>query len=132
MARTGSGRSHRVGLSLVALQDRFPTEEIARDWFVRQRWPDGRFCPRCGSTKTTAPGGVLAYWCPGCRRRFTVRTGTALERSYLPLRKWAIAIYLYVTSLKGVSSMKLHRDLGITQKSARTRPQRRTAHARQD
>ena len=44
--------------------------------------------------------------------------GTALERSQVPLRKWALAIYLMVTSLKGVSSMKLHRDLGVTQKTA--------------
>ena len=41
-----------------------------------------------------------------------------MERSKIPLRKWAIAIYLSTTNLKGVSSMKLHRDLGITQKSA--------------
>lgn len=100
------------------LADLFPTEEVARAWFVRQRWPDGRYCPRCGSADTTAPGGVLAYWCPACRRRFSVTSGTALERTRLPLRKWAIAIYLFVTSLKGVSSMRLHRDLGITQRSA--------------
>ena len=55
---------------------------------------------------------------PGCKKRFSVRTGSVLERSKIPLRKWAIAIYLSATSLKGVSSMKLHRDLSITQKSA--------------
>ena len=49
---------------------------------------------------------------------FSVRTGTALERSKVPLKKWAYTIYLSVTSLKGVSSMKLHRDIGVTQKTA--------------
>ena len=41
-----------------------------------------------------------------------------MEGSNLQLSKWAIAAYLMTTNLKGVSSMKLHRDLGITQKSA--------------
>lgn len=50
--------------------------------------------------------------------RRLVRTGTTLQSSRLPLRKWAYAVYLYVTSLKGVSSMKLHRDLNVTQKTA--------------
>ncbi len=49
---------------------------------------------------------------------FSVRIGTALERSKVPLRKWAFAIYLEMTSLKSVSSMKLHRDLRVTQKTA--------------
>ena len=53
-----------------------------------------------------------------CGSRFSVRTGTAMEGSKLGYQTWAIAIYLLTTNLKGVSSMKLHRDLGITQKSA--------------
>ena len=60
----------------------------------------------------------MPYWCSDCRRYFSVRTGTAIERSKIPLRKWAIGIYLCLTSLKSVSSMKLHRDLKIGQKAA--------------
>ena len=60
----------------------------------------------------------MPYWCRGCQSYFSVRTGTAIEKSRLPLRKWVFAVYLYVTNLKGVPSMKLHRDLEITQKSA--------------
>ncbi|MDE2754838.1 MAG: IS1595 family transposase [Gemmatimonadota bacterium] len=60
----------------------------------------------------------MPYWCSDCRSYFSVRTGTALERSKVPLRKWAFAIYIVTTSLKSVSSMKLHRDLGVTQKTA--------------
>ena len=118
MASAAPGRHHRTGITLPELFALFPTEDAARDWFAQQRWPDGRYCPRCGSTETTATRNTLPYWCPACRRRFSVTSGTALERTRMPLQKWAIAIYLYVTSLKGVSSMKLHRDLGITQKSA--------------
>ena len=60
----------------------------------------------------------MPYRCLKCKKYFSVRTGTIFARSHIPLQKWAIAIYLVTTSLKGVSSMKLHRDLGITQKSA--------------
>ena len=60
----------------------------------------------------------MPYWCSDCRSYFSVRTGTALERSKVPLRKWAFAVYIVTTSLKSVSSMKLHRDLGVTQKTA--------------
>ncbi len=60
----------------------------------------------------------MPYFCRECKRYFSVRTGTAMERSHIPLNKWVIGIYLLGTNLKGVSSMKLHRDLEITQKSA--------------
>ena len=60
----------------------------------------------------------MPYWCSDCRKYFSVRTGTAIARSNVPLRKWAIAIYLCLTSLKSVSSMKLHRDLGVSQPTA--------------
>ena len=116
------GRSHRVGLSLTDLFEMFPDEESAHQWFEKQVWPDGEpVCPKCGSpdrVKATPNRTPLPYWCGECRRHFSVRMGTALERSRVPLRKWAIAIYLETTSLKGVSSMKLHRDLKVTQKTA--------------
>ena len=60
----------------------------------------------------------MPYWCADCRSYFSVRTGTPLAKSNVPLRKWAIAIYLCLTSLKSVSSMKLHRDLKVTQSTA--------------
>ncbi len=58
------------------------------------------------------------YCCSGCHRSFSVRIGTALERSKVPLRKWVFAIYLEMTNLKSVSSMKLHRDINDTRKTA--------------
>ena len=81
---------------------------------------EDRPCPRCGDCDTyvTRSGRPLPYRCRGCKRYFSVRIGSVLECSRLPLRKWAYAMYLWMTSLKGVSSMKLHRDLDITQKSA--------------
>ncbi len=81
---------------------------------------DGIACPRCGDTsvQTGAAHKTMPYRCRGCRKRFSSRTGSAMESSNLGFQTWAIAIYLVTTSLKGVSSMKLHRDLVITQKSA--------------
>ena len=114
----GPGKSHREGISVVGLADMFPDEATAARWFEAHVWPRGRHCPRCGSVETKKAPGEMPYWCPACRRHFSVRIGTALERSKVPLRKWAFAIYLEMTSLKGVSSMKLHRDIQVTQKTA--------------
>ena len=102
------------------LFDMFPDEMTAEQWFEDWRWDGEVDCPRCGSTEITKRESrkPQPYWCKPCRRTFGVRIGTQMESSRIPLRKWAIAIYLFTTSLKGVSSMKLHRDLRITQKSA--------------
>ena len=82
-------------------------------------WNGQRCCGHCGSLRTRdASHAKMPYWCSDCRSYFSVRTGSALESSRLPLRKWAIAIYLEVTSLKSVSSMKLHRDIGVSQRAA--------------
>ena len=119
MAHKAPGKHYREGMSLVQLMDLFPTEEASHDWFVEQRWSKaGRHCPRCGSTATVPSKRQFTFWCTDCKQRFSVRTGTVLEESRIPLRKWAIAIYLHLTSLKGVSSMKLHRDINVTQKTA--------------
>ena len=120
MGQRAPGRAEREGISLLEFVDLVPDEDAARRWFEALVWPKGRHCPRCGGTETVEASATsgLPYRCPDCRRTFSVRTGTALAESKIPLRKWALAIYLMVTSLKGVSSMKLHRDLGVTQKTA--------------
>ncbi|MCY4560586.1 MAG: transposase, partial [Chloroflexi bacterium] len=81
--------------------------------------PDGRHCPKCGSVRTReASHAKTPYWYTDCRSYFSVKTGTAMQRSKVPMRKRAIAFYLCLTSLKSVSSMKLHRDIGVTQATA--------------
>ena len=119
-AQKAPGKAHRTGLSLDQLYAKFPTESVARAWFEQVRWPDGRACPRCGNAETTEAknGGTMPYHCSPCRRYFSVKTGTVMQSSKLPIRTWIIVMYLMSTSLKGVASMKLHRDLGITQKTA--------------
>ena len=119
MVGKAPGKSHRKGITLFELHEMFPDEAAARKWFESLVWPDGRYCPRCGSTRThEASHKHSPYRCTDCRSYFSVKTGTLTEGSNLSLRKWAFALYLETTSLKGVSSMKLHRDIGVTQKTS--------------
>ena len=121
MASTsGPGKSYRRGITLMDAVKRFDTEEKAEAWFIEQRWPNGIACPKCGSVNIAeiANRKPQPFRCRSCRKHFSVKTDTLLHSSNIPLSKWAIAFYLYSTNLKGVSSMKLHRDLGIAQSSA--------------
>ena len=122
MAHKAPGKSHRVGLSLTKLFRMFPDDAAAEEWIARVRWPEGPRCPKCGSDRVQYPikHHSLTHRCKatGCRKRFSLKTGTVMEYSKLGYQQWAIAAYLLTTNLKGASSMKLHRDLEITQKSA--------------
>jgi len=116
MAHAAPGKACRKGLTRVQLTDMFPTEEAATQWFETTLWNCSRTCGKCGSTGAReASHSTMPYRCTECRNYFSVRIGTALARSKVPLRKWAIAIDPCVTSLKSVSSVKLHRDIGVSQ-----------------
>ena len=114
------GRYHRKGITLIELFSLFPDEQAAEAWFVAQRWPDGIVCPKCGSTDTCERKNrkPQPYRCRSCRKDFSVKVGTVMHGSKLSLRTWAIAIYALTTNIKGISSMKLHRDLGVRQATA--------------
>ncbi len=118
--KKGPGKAFRRGLSLLELFDMFSTPQVAEAWFVKMRWADGVACPKCGSTNvlTRTNPKPTPYRCRDCRKDFSVKTYTVMHSSNLDCQKWAVAIYLVTTNLKGVSSMKLSRDLKITQKSA--------------
>lgn len=120
MARNAPGKHYRKGITLAKLFQMFPDDATAERWFVRQRWPDGIRCPYCDSDKIkdNATHATMPYRCNGCKKRFSVKSKSVMHSSKLGYQKWAVAIYLVTTSLKGVSSLKLHRDLGITQKAA--------------
>src|SRR3984893_4572989 len=96
----------------------FPDQESARTYLEGRLWPQGPRCPVCGTgDRITARIGGF-YRCNQCKEDFTVRTGTIFERSHVPLHKWVYAMYLLVTARKGISSMQLAKEIGITQKSA--------------
>ena len=117
-----AGKSYRRGISLAKLFEMFPDDEAARKWFAEARWPNGPHCPHCGSNNVQSgiKHPTMTHRCRTCpkRRMFSLKTGTVMQGSPLGYRVWAIAIYQFTTGLKGVSSMKLHRDLDISQKSA--------------
>ena len=120
IGRSGPGNAYRRGITIEELGEMFATDRKAERWLIEARWPGGIYCPRCGSDRvqkrTTHP--TMPHRCRACRRFFSVRTDTPLENSNLSYRKWAIAIYLMAAGIKGVSSMRLSRDLGIKQQSA--------------
>jgi transposase-like protein len=108
----------RSTISTFQLFSRFPDVESARTYLESRLWPNGTVCPKCklSGKITTRKGGF--YRCNPCSLDFTVRTGTIFERSHVPLHKWIYAMYLLVTARKGISSMQLAKEIGITQKSA--------------
>jgi transposase-like protein len=120
MANKGPGKAHRKGITMVELMQMFPDDETAANWFVEQRWPDGVHCAHCESDNVQegAKHPTMSYRCRSCRKFFSVKTNTVMHSSKLGYQVWALAIYLLATGLKGTSSMKLHRDLGVTQKTA--------------
>ena len=109
MATTGPGRAHRKGISLIKLAEMFPDEQSAAQWFESVFWAHGRICPRCYGNRTyeTKNANRMPYRCTDCKRYFSVKTGTVLQSSKVPLKKWVWAIFLEMTSLKGVSSMNM-------------------------
>ena len=120
MAQHAPGKHYRNGLSLVDVMRKFPDDAAAEAWIVQQRWPDGIRCPRCDSdnVQSNVKHPSMSYRCRPCRKFFSYRTGTVMQGSNLGAQVWVVATYLLSTGIKGTSSMKLHRDLGITQKTA--------------
>ena len=120
MTHNAPGKHFRQGLSLLQVTAMFPDDATAEAWVIKVRWDDDIACPLCGSVNCYERPSrkPLPYRCRDCRKYFSVKTGTPMQGSNLGLRIWAIAFYLMATGIKGTSSMKLHRDLGITQKTA--------------
>ncbi|MYH35079.1 MAG: IS1595 family transposase [Gammaproteobacteria bacterium] len=120
MTQKAPGKAKREGINLLQLTQIFPDEAAATKWFEACVWgEDGRYCPDCGSTDTKpCTHAEMPYRCSDCKKYFSVKKATVMRGSPIPLLKWLYAIYLDATSLKGVASMKLHRDLGVTQKTA--------------
>ena len=105
-------------LSLIDFFKCYPDEKSAVKYFENLRWPRGVKCPYCGSTHISNCKYPMPHRCRKCRKHFSVRVGTVLEDSKLPLQKWLLAIYILINSQKGISSTKLAEYLGVTQKTA--------------
>jgi transposase-like protein len=112
---------------------RYTDETAAREHLEGLRWPEGPFCPHCGSMKATRlpavrgkpskrnPEGKLRHGiiqCNDCRQQYSVTVGTLFEDSKVPLHKWLLCNHLLVSSKKGISAHQIHRMLGVTYKTA--------------
>ena len=99
----------------------FHDEAKALAHIEASRWNGEPSCPHCGSLAVRKMGGKTQagmFLCNDCRDKFTVRTGTVMERSHIPLHKWLLAFHLMAASKKGMSALQMSRMLGVTYKSA--------------
>ena len=103
--------------NLIEFTSFFKDEPTCRKYFEEIRFRDGEYCIHCGhaSIYRFKDG---RYRCAKCRRDFTIKINTVFGESKLPLRKWFVAIYLLTTSNKGISSIQLAKQIGVSQKTA--------------
>lgn len=104
--------------TLAEFIQKFNNEEACRAYFEATRFNKGDFCPHCKHNKINRYSDGKRYRCASCKRDFTIKTGTLFGESKIPLQKWFIAIYLLTTSKKGISSIALAEQVGVTQKTA--------------
>jgi len=110
-------------LNLMTMMSRFSTEDAARKYFEKVRWPNGPSCPHCGNadssriyTVTHNPVKKIRaglYKCAECREGFTVTINTVMEDSHIPLNKWLLAFYIMCASKTQVSALQLQRQLEL-------------------
>ena len=122
MAHKAPGKHFRKGLSTKEFFQLFPDDDTAEQWFIGRRWPNGIACPHCDSVnvQTGAQRKRASFRCreKECGKQFSAKTGTFMECSKIGYQDWLFSLYMVSTNLKSISSMKLHRELKVTQKTA--------------
>ena len=110
----------KTTISTFEFMRKFNAEQAVRKHFENRRWPNGKFCPHCSSTRkiTERKGREGLYRCADCLKDFTAKVGTVLERSHISYQQWFMAMYMVMTARKGISSLQLAKEIGITQRSA--------------
>lgn len=107
-------------LSVSKLMKIFPNNETARKYLESRRWPHGPVCPSCGSVEiyTRIGNRQGLYDCRACKKHFSVRSGSTMERSHVKLHIWIYAIYTVVTSRQGISASQLSKEIGVQYRTA--------------
>jgi transposase-like protein len=106
--------------TLIDLISTFPTERHAHQYLAAQRWNTGEMIcpfPDCANNQCYIFSDGIRYKCKKCCRIYTAKTKTFMEGSKLPSIKWIFAMYL-ILHKKGISSIQLSKDIGVTQKTA--------------
>ena len=97
----------------------FADPQVAHDFWVAMRWPNGVACPlNCGSVRVAYMPKRRRWYCNDCKGQFTAKTRTIFEDSPIGFDKWLPAIWLIASNRNGISSHELARALGVTQKTA--------------
>src|SRR5436309_8360695 len=98
----------------------FSDPDRCLSYIVVRRWPNGVVCPTCGRTDAKFLANQRKWQCKSVHhhRQFSVKVGSILEDSPIPLQKWLPAVWVIVNCKNGISSYELHRALGVTQKAA--------------
>src|SRR5215208_4627570 len=104
--------------NLAELTSYFQDDQSCRVYLEEMRWHGKPVCPHCEHNEAYSFQNSPYYKCKKCLKKFTVTVGTIFEDTKIGLRKWFIAIYIFTSHKKGISSVQLSKDLGITQKSA--------------
>jgi len=105
-------------ISVFEFLKQFPTEDSCEKWIMDARWPRGVFCPFCSNHRIYRLETQKRFKCGNCRKQFTVRTGSVLAESKVPLQKWLMTTWILTSHTKGISSVQLSKTLGVTQKTA--------------
>ncbi len=107
-------------ISVFEFLEKIRDEASATAFLEEKRWGGSPKCPRCGTCdiRYVPDEKPMPFHCPDCRRYFSVRTGTVMAHSRIPLRKWLYALYLFHTHRKGISARQLQKELGIGKKAA--------------
>lgn len=118
--RNMKGKKADGSVSAFEFFEMIPDEATAIALIEKRRWPHKVTCPHCGNTRTSPIANRNSHRCNtwGCGKQFSFRTNTIFENSRVSMRKWLYAIYLFQTARKGISSVQLSKELGITQRAA--------------
>src|ERR1035437_9291561 len=104
--------------NLIDLQKNFSDEETCWNHLEALRWAGRVVCPFCNSLEYYKFNNSHTYKCKDCKKKFNAKIGTIFENTKVPLSKWFVSIYIATSHKKGISSLQLSRDIGVTQKTA--------------
>lgn len=111
--------------SIHQLMQEYNTEDKCREWFVQHRWPNGVECPFCGNKdgekticRLSKGAEKGCFLCRACKKKFSVRNNSFMGKSRIPYSKWLMAIYFVINHKRGISSLQLARNIGVTQSTA--------------
>jgi len=105
-------------MNLIELTTQIDSEEKARAFLEKMRWPDGVRCPRCGHEHVSRLKDYDKFECAACEYQFSVTSGTFMHKTRLPLRKWLVAVYMICESKKGISAKQIERTIGVSYPTA--------------